>query len=162
MSAFERRASLGLGIVLLAVFAGVLWGGLEGWSLEQLAVTPATVASAAGGLLLFFGGLAFVIAGLRSDVTVAGRTVSWWGLFSLGFVFLGAYMAISGLAQTGGLSLYSLLTAGAGVAFAAVGIQHIRYGRPDDREPSTRQVATVVVGTMALLVALTVLMLWSA
>ncbi|ARS90576.1 hypothetical protein [Natrarchaeobaculum aegyptiacum] len=162
MSEFEQRASLGVGIVLLVVFAGVLWVGLEGWSLEQVAVTPTTVASAVAGLTLLLGGLAFVIAGLRERVSVAGRTVGWWDLFSLGFVFLGAYMAISGLVQSADLSMYALLTVGAGVAFAAVGIQHIRHGRPEDREPSTRQVATILVGTMAVLVGLSVLMLWSA
>lgn len=164
MSEFEQRASLGVGIVLLAVFAGVLWVTLEGWSpgsLEQVALTPTAVASALAGLTLLLGGLAFVIAGLRERVTVAGRTVGWWALFSLGFVFLGGYMSISGLVQGAGLSIYSFLTVGAGVAFAAVGIQHIRHGRPEDREPSPRQVATIVVGTMAVLIGLTVLMIWS-
>lgn len=164
MSEFEQRASLGVGIVLLATFAGVLWVSLEGWSpgsLEQVAVTPTAVASAVAGVALLLGGLAFVIAGLRERVTVAGQTVGWWELFSLGSVFLGGYMAISGLVQTAGLSLYSLLTVAAGVGFATVGVQHIRHGRPDDREPSTRQVATIVVGTMTILVGLTVLMVWS-
>lgn len=162
MSEFEQRASLGVGIVLLAVFAGVLWVTFEGSSLEQVTVTPTTVASAVGGLTLLLGGLTFVLAGLHEEVTVAGRTLDWWQLFSLGFVFLGGYMATSGLAQIAGMSIYSLVTVAAGVCFAAVGVQHFRHGRPKETEPSMRQIATIVVGTMAILIALAVLMIWAA
>lgn len=158
MSGQQRRISLVVGVVFLAVFA---------WSLPvSLGVvgdaTPETTAVVlAGGAAVLLGGVAFLIAGLRARVSIGGRTVEWWEFQSVGFVCLGLYMAISALAQGSPTSLFALASLAAGSAFAIFGVQRLRTGLPEESEPTTRQVATIVVGTVAavLLIGLAMVLL---
>ncbi|RQG86983.1 hypothetical protein EA462_15135 [Natrarchaeobius halalkaliphilus] len=154
----QRRVSLVVGAVFLLVFAWSLWISFEVLAAEPLSGTVA--AMLAGGLAMVLGGLAFLVAGLRERVTVAGRTLEWWQLQSVGFVCLGLYMIVSGLAQDSLLSFYALLTAAAGIGFVAFGIQRLRNGLPEETEPSMRQVATVVVGTMVGFLLFTIVAIW--
>ncbi|MFP8952023.1 hypothetical protein ACLI4Z_03480 [Natrialbaceae archaeon A-arb3/5] len=158
MSQYDRRVSLGVGVVLLAVFAWSLW--ISRGEIASGPVTLTTVALVVGGSALLLGGLSFVLAGLSDRIALAGRTIEWWQLRSLGFAFLGSYMAISGIAQDSTLSLFGLLTLAAGFGFVAFGIQQLRTGLPaDDAEPSARQIAVVVVGTMVCFLLMIGLML---
>lgn len=159
MSTFERRVSLGLGVVLLAVFAWSLWN-----SLEVLVAEPASFISAAlvtAGLAVLLGGLAFVAAGLRERLTVAGRPLEWWQLQGVGFAALGGYMVISGLAQGLPSSVYDVSTLAAGVAFVAVGYIRFRDGIPEETEPTGQQAAIVIVGMLVALGLLGFLMIWA-
>ncbi|RQH01985.1 hypothetical protein [Natrarchaeobius oligotrophus] len=142
----QRRVSLVVGAVVLLVLAWLLWIGLEALAVEPLSGTAA--ATLVGALALFLGALAFLLAGLRERLTVAGRTLEWWQLQSVGFVCLGLSMTVSGLAQESLLAFYSLSTVAAGLGFVAFGIQRLRTGLPEETEPSMRQVATIVVGTI--------------
>ncbi|WP_117367323.1 hypothetical protein [Natrarchaeobaculum sulfurireducens] len=159
MSTFERRVSLGLGVVLLVVFAWSLWN-----SLEVLAADPTSstaVALVLAGIAVLLGALAFVAAGLRERLPVAGRSLEWWQLQGVGFAALGGYMVISGLAQGVPASVYDGSTLAAGVAFVAVGYIRFRDGVPEETEPTGRQAAIIVVGTLAALLVLAVLMIWT-
>ena len=159
MSTFERRVSLGLGVVLLVVFAWSLWN-----SLEVLVAEPASstaVALILAGIAVLLGGLAFVAAGLRERLPVAGRSLEWWQLQGVGFAALGGYMVISGLAQGVPASVYDVSTLAAGVAFVAVGYIRFRDGVPEETEPTGQQAAIIIVGTLAALLLLAFFMIWS-
>ncbi|THE65393.1 hypothetical protein D8Y22_09445 [Salinadaptatus halalkaliphilus] len=159
MSGFERRTSLGVGIVLLVVFAWSLWN-----SLEALTAAPTALSSVAllvAGAAMLFAGLSFVTAGLRERLTVAGRTLEWWQFQYAGFALLGGYMAISGLVQATSVTVYSLLTVVAGVGFVGFGLYHLRHGPTTETDPSTGQIAIVVGGMMALVLLLGLLLVLS-
>lgn len=160
MSQYQRRVSLVVGAVFLLVFAASLWASLETATADPASLT--TLAIAVGGGALLFGGIAFVIAGVRERATVAGRTLEWWQTQSIGFVFLGVYMAVSGLTQSSTTSVFGLATSAAGIGSAAFGLQRLRDGRPEETEPSVRQVATIIVGTMVGFLLLVVSMIWVA
>ena len=159
MSTFERRVSLGLGVVLLVVFVWSLWNSLEVLATEPASATA--VALVAAGIAMLFGGLAFVAAGLRERLTIAGRPLEWWQLQGVGFAALGGYMVISGLAQGVPSSVYDGSTLAAGIAFVAVGYIRFRDGIPEETEPTGRQAAIIVVGMLAGLVLLGVVMIWT-
>ena len=160
MSQYQRRVSLVVGTVFLLVFAVSLWASFEAATADPSPLT--TLAIVVGGAALLFGGIAFVLSGLRERLTVAGRTLEWWQTQSIGFVFLGVYMGVSGLTQSSSTSVFGLATSAAGIGFAAFGLQRLRTGLPEETEPSIRQVATIIVGTMAGFLLLVVYMIWFA
>ena len=124
MSRFERPTSLGLGLLFLAGF---------GWSLrtslETVAADPGSLTAAVtvgGGVLMLLGGLAFAVAGSADRIAVAGRTLEWWELQSVGYAALGLYIVLSGLVQLPAV-LGVLLLLG-GMAITVFGCYRLRAG----------------------------------
>ncbi|TYT61189.1 hypothetical protein [Natrialba swarupiae] len=127
MSRRQRRISLLVGVLFLVVFAWSFLASLE-VILEEL-TSPTGVALVVGGLAMALGGLAFVIGGLTERVSVGGIVLEWWQFQSLGFVCLGLYMAVSGLAQPS-LSLFGIAVLLAGVSFLGFGVYRLHAGPP--------------------------------
>ncbi|WP_049927844.1 hypothetical protein [Halopiger goleimassiliensis] len=153
MSEYERRISLALGVVLFGLLVAMAVLG---------DVDPAalSLAEGVGAAAIATGAVAFLLAGLRERVVVAGRTLEWWQFHAVGFVALGVYMAASGVAD-GSVSRLDALNVVAGLAFAATGGFRLRSGpQTTDREPSMREVAVTVVGTMVVVLLVTIAMLW--
>ncbi|AEH36650.1 hypothetical protein [Halopiger xanaduensis] len=123
MSRSQRRLSLGLGLLFLATFA---WSLRSSFSviLEEPGSLTSISLVAAGGLMLV-GSAAFVLAGLSRQISIAGRTLAWWQVQSVGYVAIGLYLALSGLPR-GSLSLVNIVMVVGGLGFAAFGYLQYR------------------------------------
>ncbi|RKD98396.1 hypothetical protein [Halopiger aswanensis] len=131
MSWSDRRLSLVLGVLFLATFALSFTESLE--VIVDEPASPTAAVTVAGGALLLFGSVAFVVAGLTRRLTVAGRTLEWWQIQSVGYGAIGSYLVVSGLVSIA--SLLGVATLVAGVSFIAFGALRLRT------DPSTEPTA---------------------
>ncbi|NGM68146.1 hypothetical protein G6M89_03815 [Natronolimnobius sp. AArcel1] len=129
MAQFERRVSLAVGVLFLATFAWSLWSSLEAFQ-AGLESTTALLTLAGGGLMLL-AGVAFVVAGVRDQLSVGGYDLEWWRLQSVGYVAIGLYMVLSGLVQAPLSFLGGMLLLG-GASIIIFGLIRARAGPPRD------------------------------
>ncbi|MEY7848796.1 hypothetical protein AB7C87_06280 [Natrarchaeobius sp. A-rgal3] len=128
MSQQQRRISVVIGLLFLIVFAWSFQGSLE--VIRTDLASPMGVALVVSGVAMALGGLAFVIGGLVGRTTVGEITLEWWQFQSVGFVCIGLYMAVSGLAQMTPPSLLGVMMFVAGIGFLAFGVYRLRAGAP--------------------------------
>lgn len=155
MAQSQRRLLLVVG-GLLTVVAVLLVGS----ALALFGGEPLATAEIGAFICLLGAGPLFVLAGLRDDVTVGRRRYYWWQASALGMVLLGGWFGLGASEQQSiFLQGLSVLT---GCSVGILGIQQLRNGEPDlEEEFSTRAIAFLIVGTMAMVLLIAVVLVVS-
>ncbi|WP_247002691.1 hypothetical protein [Halosolutus gelatinilyticus] len=141
MTRFQRRATLILGIGLLAsVFGFVAFAGIDG-------LRPSTIS---GAVLLAGAGAADVASYARDEYRIAGRTVRWRHLYAVGTGLLAIGLVVTTLPtidSTPGLGVATLLGASSLLFFsyqALVDGPHLDL----DAEPSKTRLLVVALAAI--------------
>ncbi len=155
MTQSQRRLLLVVGSLLTLLGALLVGSVLFGGELLAIAEIGAFICMLGAGPL-------FVLAGLRDDVTVGRRRYHWWQCSALGLILLGGSFVLGASEQQSiFLQGLSVLT---GCSLGILGIQQLRNGEPDlesEAEFSTRAIAFLIVGMMAMVLLIAVVLVLS-